>query len=314
MRKLAPIVLFVYNRPDHTERTLEALMKNELAAASELFIFADGAKANASVEALKNIEKTRAIIRKKNWCAQVSIIESPVNKGLSQSVIEGVTKIVNEHGKIIVLEDDLVTSPFFLEFMNEALTIYETSEIVACISGYIYPVKEKLPETFFIKGTDCWGWATWKRAWDDFEKDGSKLLKQLKSKSLTEAFDLEGAYHFTKMLKEQIIGLNDSWAIRWHAAAFLKNKYCLYPGSSLVQNIGADDSGTHGGTTDRWSVILSSQRINLNPIPVEENISAKAKIAKYLNDSKKSNHSIIRKGINLLKSINLEIKVFLKGY
>lgn len=286
MNKLAPIALFVYNRPEHTERALEALMRNKLAAESELFIFADGAKTNASSETLKNIERTRTIIRQKKWCGKVSIVESDKNKGLAKSVIEGVTEIVSEYGKIIVLEDDMLSSPYFLQFMNDALTTYETSENVACISGYIYPVGQNLPETFFIKGADCWGWATWKRAWNDLEMDGIKLLKQLEDKSLTTTFDFESSFPFTKMLKEQIAGVNNSWAVRWYASAFLKNKYCLYPGVSLIQNIGTDGSGSHGGVSEKWSVNVASKPINVKQIAITENKEAKKIIVSYFQKIK----------------------------
>lgn len=302
MGKLAPILLFVYNRPEHTERTLEALMQNALASESELYIFADAAKKVASADTLKNIEKTRAIIRQKKWCGKITIVENESNKGLAKSVIEGVTKIVNEYEKVIVLEDDMITSPHFLQYMNDALTIYKNAEHVACISGYIYPVKEQLPETFFIKGADCWGWGTWKRAWKDMETDGIKLLKQLEDNSLTNTFDFKGSYPFTQMLKEQIAGVNDSWAVRWYASAFLKNKFCLYPGVSLIQNIGTDGSGSHGGVSEKWNVNLASQPIQVKPIKIIENNKAKNNFIEYFTITKNSNQSIIKRIVDKLKS------------
>jgi hypothetical protein len=300
---LAPIVLFVYNRPEHTSKTLESLMVNELASDSELFIFADGAKQNATKQTIEKIGQTRKIIKEKKWCKKVTIFESNENKGLAISVIEGVSKIVNEFGKVIVLEDDLVTSTCFLQFMNEALNIYVSENSVACISGYMYPVKDNLPETFFIKGADCWGWATWKRGWDIFEKDGEKLLKELNDRSLTNAFDFEGTYPYMKMLTEQIEAKNDSWAIRWYASAFLKNKYCLYPGISLVKNIGIDGSGTHSGVSEKWNVILSSHKINVNTIEVAENLKAKKSIVNYFMSINKGNHPFIKRLLYRLKSM-----------
>ncbi len=186
---LAPIILFVYNRPSHTLRTLEALALNELAKESILYIFSDGIKDNADSNSIQKINETREIIKSKQWCKEVIIIERQQNFGLAKSVIEGVTEIINKFQKVIVLEDDLVTSPYFLKFMNETLHKYEKEDSVACISAYIYPI-DNLPELFFIKGADCWGWATWKRAWDLFEPDGSKLLNIIESKKLTSEFDL----------------------------------------------------------------------------------------------------------------------------
>lgn len=277
---LAPIILFAYNRPSHTLQTLEALALNELAKESVLYIFSDGIKENADSNSIQKINETREIIKSKQWCKEVIIIERQQNFGLAKSVIEGVTEIINKFQKVIVLEDDLVTSPYFLKFMNETLHKYEKEESVACISAYIYPI-DNLPELFFIKGADCWGWATWKRAWDLFEPDGSKLLNIIESKKLTSEFDLNKSYPYTKMLREQISGLNHSWAIRWYASAFIKNKLCLYPGKSLVNNIGTDGSGTHDGSTDVYNTVVAQAPIILKDLKIEVNKSALSKMTNY---------------------------------
>jgi glycosyl transferase family 2 len=300
--KWAPVVLFVYNRALHTRKTLEALSENELAADSELYIYSDGPQPDATGEQLNNIKEVRRVIHEKKWCRSVTIIESEKNKGLANSIINGVTEIVNQYGKVIVLEDDLVTSKWFLTYMNDALNKYENEDAITCISGYIYPVKNKLPETFFIKGADCWGWAVWKRAWKIFEPDGKKLLDELENKRLTSSFDFDNSYGYTRMLRDQIQGKNNSWAIRWYASAFLKNKYCLYPGRSLVRNIGADGSGTHG-TTNRWNVNLYSGKIEVKSIRVEESAFAKERIKDFFRRSAASEKSIIEKIVNKLKSV-----------
>ena len=173
---LAPIVLFVYNRPWHTLQTLEALRKNALASESILYIFADGPKPFADESAMHKINETRECIKKKQWCKEVIIYEREINLGLADSIINGVTEIVNKHGKIIVLEDDIVTSKGFLKYMNDALDIYELEEKVMHISGYMFPVKKKLPKTFFYKPTTCWGWATWSRSWKYFKKDAKSQI------------------------------------------------------------------------------------------------------------------------------------------
>jgi GT2 family glycosyltransferase len=212
MKQLAPIILFVYNRPQHTLQTLNALQNNELSKDSVLYIFADGIKENASSETIQKINETRKIIKNKKWCKEVFIIEREQNFGLAKSVIMGVTEIINNYHKAIVLEDDLVTSPYFLKYMNEALDKYEHINSVACISGYIYPINN-LPDLFFIKGADCWGWATWKRAWDLFEPNSQILLDQIIEKGLEREFDFDGSYPYVQMLKNQVAGLNNSWAI-----------------------------------------------------------------------------------------------------
>lgn len=250
---LAPIVLFVYNRLWHTQQTIEALQKNELASESELFIYSDGAKNETAIAKVKEI---REYIKSIYGFKKITIIERETNWGLANSIIDGVTAIVNQYGRIIVLEDDLVTSPYFLKFMNESLHMYENEHNVACIHGYIYPIKD-LPEAFFIRGADCWGWGTWKEKWAIFESDGKKLLDQLKKENLEQEADFNNTANYTKMLKDQIAGKNNSWAVRWYISAFLKEMLCLYPGKSYVQNIGTDDSGTHCGVTDLYQIELS---------------------------------------------------------
>lgn len=281
--KYAPIVLFVYNRPYHTRRTLEALSKNELAAQSDLFIFADGAKKNATSEQLLQIEETRKVIREKQWCKNVEITESPENKGLADSIINGVTKIVNQYGKIIVLEDDLLTGKYFLNYMNEALDKYENEDKVISIHGFMYEHSKPLQETFFIRGADCWGWATWKRGWAFFNSDGRKLLKQIKEQKLEKQFDLDGVYDYVKMLKNQIKGKNDSWAIRWHASAFLADKLTLYPSKSLIVNFGFDGSGTHCNKIQmKFNKDYENTKIKIEEIIIEESQEARNVLKKEL--------------------------------
>ena len=171
-------MLFVYNRLNFTKRTLEALQKNELANKSELFIYSDAAKNENDLE---KVAKVREYIKNIGGFKKIITIKRKVNTGLAPSIINAVTKIVNKYGKIIVLEDDLVTSRYFLRFMNEALEAYKNEPKVASIHGYIYPITN-LPETFFIKGADCWGWATWNNKWSIFERDGKKLLDKVKKK------------------------------------------------------------------------------------------------------------------------------------
>ena len=275
---LSPIALFVHNRPKHTQKTVEALQKNNFAQESELFIFSDSWK---NEEARKKVEEVREYIKTISGFKNVTITERKENWGLANSIISGVTEIVNKYGRIIVLEDDLVTSPFFLEYMNEALDLYEKEEKIISLHGYIYPVKEKLPETFFLKGADCWGWATWKRGWDLFEPDGKKLLTELEKRNLTKEFDFDGNFHFTKMLKKQTAGLTNSWAIRWYASAFLKNKLTLYPGKSLVQNIGQDMSGTHEGNSAVYQTAMADKKISIGSIEIMENRKAREAIADH---------------------------------
>ncbi|MGB9794813.1 glycosyltransferase [Caldisericum exile] len=275
---VAPIVLFTYNRPRHLKQTVETLQKNLYADRSELFIFSDGPK-NEKDEI--KVKEVREYIKTIKGFKTIEIIERDRNWGLANNIIDGVTKIVNDYGKIIVLEDDLDTSPGFLKFINEGLELYEDEYKVASIHGYVYPLSnpEKLPETFFIRGADCWGWGTWARAWKYFEPDGKKLLEEMKKRKLTREFDFNNSYPYTKMLKDQIKGKNNSWAVRWYASAFLNDMFTLYPRKSLVMHIGF--GGTHYGSDNILDVEIVGQ-INVVKIPVEECLEARAQFEDFL--------------------------------
>ena len=285
MTKLAPIALFVYNRFGTTKKTVEALKKNYLASQSELFIFSDGAKNSGSIESVK---KVRHFIKTIKGFKRVTIIERKTNYGLSKSVIDGVTQIINKFGKIIVLEDDLVTSQYFLSFMNESLNTYAAEEKVASVHGYIYPIKA-LPELFFIRGADCWGWATWKNRWQLFEPNGQALLDKLIEKKLEKEANFNNSYSFSNMLRQQINGKNDSWAVRWYFSMFLLDKVTLYPGKSYVQNIGFDGQGTNSTSKDNlFTVDLNHNNILKQKLEILESDRARLQIEKFFKSIKPS--------------------------
>ena len=217
--ELAPIVLFTYNRPWHTQQTIEALQKNQLANESELFIYSDAPKNNDDVE---NVKSVRKYIKTINGFKKVNIKERSKNWGLANSIIDGVTKVVNEYGHVIVLEDDLITSPHFLDFMNKNLSLYRNNEIVGSITGYI-PYIEDLPDLFFLKFGASLGWGTWKRVWNSIEFDSDKLLLSFDNKKKIKEFNMDGAYNYYQMLNYQNDKKIDSWAIRFVASQFLQN-------------------------------------------------------------------------------------------
>lgn len=302
---LAPIVLFVYNRPKHTKKTLDALAANDLAAQSELYIYLDGVRSDAKKNELGRIQEVESIIRAEKRFKDIVITSSPYNKGLAGSIISGVTEVISKYDKIIVLEDDLITSKYFLKYMNNALNLYHVENDVACISGYIYPVSQKLPETFFIKGADCWGWGTWKRAWDLFEPSGTILLNQLKQNKQFFDFNFFDSYPYTKMLEDQISGKNNSWAIRWYASAYLHQKLTLYPAIPFVRNIGFDGSGTHSGKLNFWHSSCLNEKSSLKKINIHENTNAKKIIAAYFDKIQKR---------SLASYIKLSVRKILNGF
>jgi hypothetical protein len=293
----APIALFVYKRPNHLKLTIEALIKNYLIEESELFIFSDGPKSDKDEI---QVNEVRKFIKELKGFKKIFLIERETNFGLSKSIISGVTELVDRYGKIIVLEDDLVTSPFFLKYMNDALTYYNNIDEVISIHGYMYPLNAILPETFFLRGADCWGWGTWKRAWNLFEPDGKKLLRELEEQNLLSKFDWEGALTNVRMLKNFIKGKNDSWAIRWHASAFLNNKLTLYPGKSLINNIGADGLGTNVRKTNIYNTTLTSEQIEIKSIPLEENLYVRELLKIYFLSNKPLLSKLLNKIIYVL--------------
>lgn len=293
----APIALFVYNRPGHARRTIDALKQNKLAQESDLVIFSDATKLEDQVEKVREV---RQYIRQVDGFKSVTIVERKTNFGLAKSIIDGVAAIVNKHGRIIVLEDDIVTSPYFLTYMNEALEKYAEDDRAISIHGYVYPVKEPLPEAFFLPGADCWGWATWQRGWKLFNSDGQYLLDELRHRKLTSAFDYNGAYPYSKMLEGQINGINDSWAVRWYASAFLAGKLTLYPGRSLVHNIGNDSSGTHCGDTAGFNSELSQTPINLRDIEVNPSQEGRQIFEAFFRQGK---NGLLRQAVHKLRTL-----------
>lgn len=246
-QQLSPIALFAFARPEHVLRCLESLAENRQAERSVLFVFCDGPKPGASASMLQRIADVRHIARSKQWCAQVNVIEADSNKGLAASIIEGVTRLVNQYGRLIVLEDDLVLEPGFLEFMNMALERYAEERQIMQVSGYMFPcaIKEDT-DAVFLPLTTSWGWATWARAWNFFDNGalGAEQLKQ--DPALRDKFNLDGAYDYANMLFSQCAGRIDSWAIRWYWSVFKAEGLVLFPVRSLLRNDGFDGSGTHG--------------------------------------------------------------------
>ena len=263
----APIALFTYNRADHTRQAVESLLRNAEAKDTDLFIFSDGPKNEKAAEEVKS---NREFVRTITGFKSITIIEREKNWGLSKNLIEGITKINNKFGRVIVVEDDLVVSPFFLRYMNDGLEKYEHDERVASISAFLNPIDGDIPNTFFLRYFACWGWATWKRAWDLLNTDSRDLLKKLRWKK--NDFNIGGTGPFYGILYCDKVGLNDSWAVRFYASCFLANKLHLFPYQTMAIQSGMDGTGTHSGISSTYSNMkLSQVPILLSDIPVMEN-------------------------------------------
>ncbi len=298
-KELAPIVLFVYNRPEHTRVCLEYLERNELASESELYIFTDGAKPGSE----KAVAEVREIIARPWRFKRITIELSEHNKGLAANVIAGVTSTLERYDRVIVLEDDLIVSPYFLRFMNDALEVYKDELRVGHIQACDFTQDATLPDTFLIKFTGSWGWATWRRAWQYFNPDGRVLLAQFeRDKSLSRIFDFNGRYKFVRMLRRQVNGENNSWAIRWNASLFLQDILSLNVGRSLVRNIGFDGSGTNCGGGNLYDSQLYMQSLPVEKIwPIEENHEARKAFERYYARTNSFWAKVVRRMKRILK-------------
>lgn len=253
---VAPIILFTYRRATHTRRCVESIKTSPLAEESNLYIFSDAAKGNAD---FADVKEVRDYIKTITGFKSVVIEEATENRGLANSVIYGVGKVLEEHGRAIVLEDDLVLSPYFLSYMNEALEMYKDEEDVININSHVLSSPMTFNKNFLISFANSWGWATWKRGWQYFEADANKLLAKIESEGREREFDM--GYHFTRMLREQCEGKINSWAIRWNATLFVNKKLSLNVGHPLVVNGGFGEGATHCNTPDLFSVKLYTKEI-----------------------------------------------------
>lgn len=283
-----PVAIFCYNRPKHLKLTVESLLRNAGAENLEVYFFSDAAK---KIEDEAAVSEVRSYIKSLTGFAQINLIEARQNLGLSKSIIQGVGQLLEKYEQLIVLEDDMLCSPFFLNYMLDALEKYKQDERVISIHAYTYPIQD-LPSSYFLKGADCWGWATWKRGWDLFEEDGQLLLNKIEEAGLRKRFNFENSYPYFRMLQRQIKGKNQSWAIRWYASALLHDKLTLYPGQSLIRNLGNDDSGTHSEKTDLFDPYLAS-RLPEFPSEVKESELAYKSFAKFFSQTRKK--AILRK-------------------
>lgn len=268
IENLSPIVLFVYNRPIHTEHTLNALMHSDLADESILYIYADGAKKNATEEQLLNIQEVRRIIHSKQWCKHVNIIESDINKGLANSIKTGVTEIVNKFDKVIVLEDDLITSKAFLSYMNKALDYYAERKSVFSISAYNLP-KKSMPipddyefDVYVNLRNSSWGWATWADRWTQIDWGSSTYNTILKSNEMQKSFNRGGDDLFDMLIEQQNKTLN-VWAILFTLSHFNNHAVSIVPTISYVDNLGLDGSGENCSISES----LRNESLNLNSNP-----------------------------------------------
>lgn len=261
----APIALFTYNRADHTQKAVESLLKNAEAKDSDLFIFSDGPKNEKAVEGVKRNREYIHEVKKLegDGFKSVTLIEREKNWGLANSLIAGITELTDKYGRVIVVEDDLILSPYFLKFLNDGLEKYKDVDRVSAVSAFLTPTNANPKGNFFLRYFDCWGWAVWKRSWELLNTDAKDLLRQMRFKKSD--FDIGNAGGFYGMLLCQKLGLIDSWAVLFYASSFLNNKLVLFPYETLAIQSGMDGSGTHSKDGES---MFSGMSLYMNPIEV----------------------------------------------
>ncbi|GAA4883858.1 hypothetical protein GCM10023311_02660 [Flaviramulus aquimarinus] len=286
----APIVIFAYNRPVHLQKTLNALALNQEAIESNLYIFCDGPKPNTNPENLKNINQVVKIAQTEERFKKVNVIVSDKNLGLSKSVINGVTKVIEAYGNIIVLEDDIIVGKHFLSFINKGLEVYKNEERVYGVTGYCFPSSKQIKDpTYFLPIMSSWGYATWVDRWNKINFNGYELLKEVQDRNLQSDL-IFGHLNYFQMLKDQVAGKNDSWAVRFYVSMHFNKGVFLFPNKPLLQNIGLDGSGLHCLTEDHKTVndnFISTTNIGIKKLNIEikSHIIKKIKRGNFKNNT-----------------------------
>ncbi|SDW45727.1 GNT-I family protein [Lutibacter oricola] len=300
----APVVLFVFNRLDHAKQTIESLKKNKFSDKTDLFIYCDN---YLKIKDEEDVRKVKDFVYTVTGFKSISIIEREQNYGLAKSIKEGVSSVIESYGKVIVLEDDIVTSPFFLSYMNKALQIYANEERVMHISGFNYPINNsEFESSYFSSMSACWGWATWKRAWDKFENNIELLENKITEKGKDKFIVSSNFTYWEQLILNKKKKLK-TWFIYWYGTIYINNGLCLYPKSTYTQNIGLDGTGTNSQNGNVYYSELNTRDIDFFPSKIEEFENSNNSFKEFFDRVEKSK---FEKYI-----INLVIKIFgLEGY
>ena len=286
---LAPIALFVYERVDHARATIEALAKNDLAKSTHLCVFSDGPKHKKSTLRVEEVRGYLDTLPSQNWFKSVTIIKAAKNKGLANSIIKGVSKLIKEYGCVIVVEDDLVTAPDYLDFMNSALDFYKTNQTIGSVTGYSPVHSHRLPSDYkhdiYLATRNCsYGWGTWLDRWEKVDWEAKAYNQLQTSFKLRNRFNECGIDRY-KRLENQMNGKIDSWSIRFGLFQFMNDLYTVYPVVSRLKNIGWDGSGTHYTNKSASLSIPFNQKIEEERVPFKlENINVDARIIQAIRD------------------------------
>lgn len=277
--KSPPVALFAFNRPHHTQRTLGALAACKEATHTDLIVFVDGPRDEADRPLVLQVV---GLFDQPLPFRSVSVRQAPSNKGLHRSITEGVSAVLLDQTDIIVVEDDVMVTNDFLAYMAEALNKYRSDQRVGCIHGYALPISG-LPEFYFLRGGDCWGWATWRDRWDLFRDDPVQLIRELVQRDALDNFMGTQGASSLRMLCDRALGRNQSWAILWHASLWLSDRLTLHPGRSFVDNIGNDGTGTHTPAGGRYDAAMRPNYAGLSDVAVQQDALTAQRVSAFLD-------------------------------
>lgn len=286
MEKNVPVIIFTYNRLEHTVKTISALAENVGADETEVFIYSDGWKNDGDK---KKVQSVRNYLHSLDGFNEIHIIERETNIGLADNIIDGITSVINKYGKAIVVEDDIVTSKWFLKYMKDALIKYEKTDRVMAVSGYLPPIEtEGLPQSFFTEVFECeGGWGTWERCWSKFERNPEKLIRETTKENI-HRININNSVN-----NWQQVRLNDkqvirTWAIFFHALIVKSNGLVLNNRVYLSANIGKDGTGENSGYEIVPDTrILSDTRVEKFPDKAELSLPAMKYYEDYYRIQKK---------------------------
>ncbi|MDL0130994.1 glycosyltransferase family A protein [Halobacterium salinarum] len=259
------IAVFAYNRPDHLKRVLSGLQRNDV---EHVYIFTDGAR---NEQDQQRVSEVREIIDQIEWC-RTTVTAHERNIGLAESLTGGIERVFEDHEQIIVLEDDCVPAPNFVSFMNTSLERYADDERVMNVNGYSPPVEipDNYPyDVYFTYRSSSWGWGTWRSAWEHFERDPLTVEELERKKNELKRITDKAGKDLYPMMRAQLEGSIDSWAVWWSFAIAANDGLCLNPVDSKVRNIGHDGTGTHTGESDKYDVNLDTTPVNELDFPEE---------------------------------------------
>ena len=297
MKNISPIILFTHTRLKLLKKCINSLKKNKLAKDSNIYIFSDGP---ANKKQIKKILKVRLFLKSLDGFKKVKLFFRKKNYGLSKNIISGVSDILKKEKNAIIIEDDLIFDKFFLEFMNISLKKYEKKKMVWHISGWNYNIDLKLKEdAFFIRGMNCWGWATWRDRWKHFEKKPNKIINTW-DKNKIKKFNFDNSINFFSQIEKNDKKILNTWAIFWYAKIFEKKKLCLNPKKTFTENIGESSTATNTKSIDKifsTNLIQRSKSSIILPDKYEENAYIFKSIKNQIKSNKVKNY--IKKILNL---------------